>query len=196
MRSWKRRFNVSAGWSPQTPDDHVEDRGQEEPHEGHAEHPTENHGAQNLSHLGTCAGGQREGRDPKNKGERGHQNRAEPELRGFRRGRSWIQSGIFTLLRELHDKNGVLAGEPDQHHKADLGQDVDLHLSQTQCHEGEQQHQRNNEHNGEGQRPTLVLGRQNEKDEQHRQRKNEESEPASTALLVGELGPFKAEAGR
>ena len=38
------------------------------------------------------------------------------------------RAALAAVLGELHDQDRVLAGQPDQHHEADLGEDIDVHL--------------------------------------------------------------------
>ena len=56
--------------------------------------------------------------------ERGHQNRTEPDPRGFDRGLRNRQPALAQLLGEFDDQDRVLGGKADQHDQADLTVDV------------------------------------------------------------------------
>src|SRR4051794_9309389 len=59
-------------------DDIVEDGREEDPEEGHAEHPAEDGRPQRPTHLSSCALGEDERHDSEDEGERGHHDRTEP----------------------------------------------------------------------------------------------------------------------
>ena len=67
---------------------------------------------------------QTSGIDAEDEGERRHQDRAQPQPRGFDRGRAAIASPVLELLGELDDQDRVLRREPDQHDEADLREDI------------------------------------------------------------------------
>ena len=98
------------------------------------------------------------------------------------RSRSWQASTaarhriaplVLELARELDDQNRVLGRQADQHDEADLGEDVDVLPVQRHAEQRAQQAHRHDQDDGERQRPALVLRRQHQEDEQHRQREDE-----------------------
>ena len=64
--------------------------------------------------------------DAEDEGERGHQDRPQPQPARLQRGLAPRQARLALLLGELDDQDGVLAGQADQHHEADLREDVDV----------------------------------------------------------------------
>ena len=83
--------------------------------------------------------------------------------RSFARSRAAL---VLLLPGELDDQDGVLGGQADQHDEADLRQDVDRHPACEQAGNGSQQAHRHDQDDGQRQLPALVLGDQNEKDEE------------------------------
>ena len=65
-------------------------------------------------------------------GERGHQDRPQPQPSRLHRRVDDRQAFLAPPLGEFDDQNGVLRREPDQHDEADLRIDVDLHLPRSQ----------------------------------------------------------------
>ena len=115
---------------------------------------------------------------------------------GRRRSRqaSVVASKRFALLAqlpgELDDQDGVLASQPDQHHEPDLHEDVHGDMPQQDADQGAQQAHRHNQNHRQRQRPTLVQGRQGQKDEDHGQRKDVQRGVAGLDLHVGQVGPL------
>ena len=62
--------------------------------------------------------------DAEDEGERRHQNRPQPDARGFDRRVGDRHAARAQLLGELDDQNAVLRRQADQHHQADLAVDV------------------------------------------------------------------------
>ena len=175
--------------------DHDVEHGREvEPDHRDAEHAAEDDGAEHVAHLGAGAAREYQRQHAEDEGERGHQDRPQPQLRGFDGGGQGVHPRALFLARELDDQDRVLAGETDQHHEADLREDVHVEAAQDQRRDREQQAQRHDQHDGDRQRPAFVLRRQHQEHEQHAQRKDQEPEPGRGALLVGEIGPLVAEA--
>jgi hypothetical protein len=48
----------------------------------------------------------------------------QPQARGFDAAGEAVASLLLELPRELHDQDRVLCRKADQHHEADLGQDI------------------------------------------------------------------------
>ena len=93
-------------------------------------------------------------------------------------------------LRELDDQDRVLGRKADEHHEADLGQDVVVLPAQADADERRQHAHRNDQHDGERQGPALVLRREHEEHEQHRKAEDVGGRAAGRSLLIGEFRPF------
>ena len=63
---------------------------------------------------------------PKNKSERGHQDGTEPQPRRFHRRFDDAETFFASTLGEFGDQDGVLGGQADQHHQADLAINIEL----------------------------------------------------------------------
>src|SRR5205814_5935692 len=100
---------------------------------------------------------------------------------------------VLNLFREFDDEDGVLASESDEHNEADLGKDVVLHRAEPDTVDRAEQTHRDNENDRERQRPTLVKGREQEKNEQHAERENVNRAIAGERLLELDLLPFGGE---
>ena len=83
-----------------------------------------------------------------------------------------LPSGLL-IFGELDDEDGVLAGEADQHHEADLGQDIVVHAAQPDPGDGAEQTQGHDQNDGQRQHPAFVLRRKHQEDEQHADGKDE-----------------------
>ena len=65
------------------------------------------------------------GTTPRMKAKRGHEDRPQPQPRGLHRGLVAGPALLVQVPGELDDQDRVLAGQPHQHHQADLHEDVD-----------------------------------------------------------------------
>ena len=70
--------------------------------------------------------GDQQRHDAQDEGERSHHDRPQAELAGVQGRLAAARPRLAAVLGELHDQNRVLAGQSDQHHEADLGEDVDV----------------------------------------------------------------------
>ena len=127
---------------------------------------------------------------------------AEPGPEAKRRGRrpSMNASEVMTigrnlslvglLLGEFHYKDGVLCDESDKHHKSDLEIDVVFESANPYpkicAYPGNRQRQNHRQWH----RPTLIQGRQEEKDEKENESEHEPGVAAFMFLLVGKAAPF------
>ena len=100
------------------------------------------------------------------------------------------------LPGELHDEDGVLAGQPDQDDQANLGEDVVVGTLEPDAHHGTEQGHGHNEEDDQRQTEAFVLGRQHQKNQQDAQREDVHGGVASDPLLVGQLGPLIGHARR
>ena len=66
------------------------------------------------------------GSDAEDERRRGHDDRPQAELAGRQGGLASRRAFLALVLGELHDEDGILAGQPHQHHEADLREDVDV----------------------------------------------------------------------
>ena len=111
-------------------DDVVEHRREEDAEERHAEHAAEDRRAQRPAHLGAGPLGEHQRHDAEDEGERGHQDRPQPQPARLQRRFAPRHARLLALLGELDDQDGVLARQADQHHEADLREDVHVHAGQ------------------------------------------------------------------
>src|SRR4029077_7525762 len=129
--------------------------------------------------------------------ERRHQDWTQSKTARFDRGSEPIFFvAILNFFGEFDNQDGVLASESDQHNEADLGEDVVLHRAQPDAVDRAEQTHRDDENDGERQRPAFVQSGKQEEDEQHAERENVNRAIAGELLLERDLGPFRGEAGR
>src|SRR5262249_18219783 len=113
---------------------YVESRRKQKAESGDSDHSEEHSGAQRLAHLRARAAGHCEREHTENEGKGGHQDWAETDAGGGRRGLlRLVAVVILPLPRELHDQDRVLGSQPHQHHEADLCEDVDWHSSEVEA---------------------------------------------------------------
>ena len=93
-------------------------------------------------------------------------------------------------LGELDDQNGVLAGQADQDHEADASEDVDVHVRGGDASDGTEQAHRDDQDDGERQRPAFIQGGQDEEDHRHGEGEDDGAGIAGLEFQVGDLGPF------
>ena len=93
----------------------------------HAEHPREYGRAERPTHFGAGPLREHERDDAEDEGERGHQDRPEPEAAGFQCRFSSGGSRILGLLGELDNQDRVLARQTDEHHEANLREEAHVH---------------------------------------------------------------------
>ena len=90
------------------------------------------------------------------------------------------------LLGELDDQDGVLAREADQHHEADLAEDVVDEPAQPCGQQRAQDRERHREQDDERQREALVLRREHQEHE-------EQAEPEDDQRLAARRAPPPSE---
>jgi len=149
-----------------------------------------------LAHFCTGAFAENKRKHTKDEGKRGHQDRTQSKTARFDCGGETIfLVAILDLLREFDDQDRVFASEPNQHDKTDLGENVVLHRAQPDTVDRAEQTHRDDQNDGERQRPTFVKRREQEKNEEDAERKNVDRAVASKLLLERDLGPFGGETG-
>ena len=131
-------------------DDIKEDRGQQDAKKGDSQHATEDSNSQSLPHFRSRTSGEDKRNNTENKGQRGHQDRPQTQVAGIECGLDSIDSLITPVLGELHDQDGVLAGQTHQHHKTDLRKNIDLTSGKRYSRNGAQDTQGNNQNDGQG----------------------------------------------
>ena len=174
----------------------VEGRREDQAKAGDAEHPAEDGGTQGLPHLGPCAGCDHQRRYTENEGERRHQDRSQSLPCRADRGVCWLAAGILRLTRELDDQNCILRCKPDQNHETDLREDVDGHVAEQQPGDGGEQTHRDDQHHRKRQLPALIICRQHQEDKERGGAEHQHRRRDLLLLLIGDLGPFEADAGR
>ena len=102
------------------------------------------------------------------------------------------------VLGELDNQDGVLAGQADQHHEADLREDVDVAVRYGHAGERAEDAHRHHQNDSQGQRPALILGGQYQEHEHHRQREDQVVPDVlgGVDLHVVDLGPLERHARR
>jgi hypothetical protein len=173
----------------------VEDRGEDQPEEGDADHAEEHRGAQRLAELpaGSRCGDQRE--HAQDEGEAGHQDRTKPRLCRLDGHLERGGAAFLGLLGEFDDQDRVLGGKRDEHDQADLGQDVVVHPPQVHArHRGQQRH-RHDQDDRQRQDQAFELCGEHEEDEDHRHTEDDRRDIARRLLFEGDAGPLAAEAG-
>ncbi len=109
-------------------DDVEEHRRQEDAEQRHAQHPAEDGQAQRPPHLRPGADRDHQRHDAEDERERGHQDRPQTQLHRRQRGVAARQPRLALVLGEFDNQDRVLAGQADQHHEADLREDVDVRM--------------------------------------------------------------------
>src|SRR5580658_5463473 len=170
--------------------DHSEDGGNKESaDERFRDHTSDYRRPHDLACHGACSGRCPERDATEDEGERGHHEGAEALPR---RGECRINDGhasfFVILLSERDDQNRVLRCQTDQHHQADLGINVVLHLHhvrrQVKAHheapqpkrgQGAEYRHRRAEQHAEGQTPAFIERRQDEENEEQRKPEDDRS---------------------
>src|SRR5262245_132180 len=160
--------------------DHVERHGNDEDgDEGGGEHPAHHARPEDAARDGARALGGHQRHDAEDEGEGGHQDRTQAEPGGAERGVDDGLALVVFLLGELDDEDGVLRRETDQHDEADLREDVVVETPPPERGERAEDGDRDAQQHAEGERPALVLRRQ---DQEHRKQREAEHHPGRHAL--------------
>src|ERR1700674_3316227 len=85
--------------------DHVEDRREDQAEGGDADHAEKHRGAERLAHLGAGADRPNQWDHAEDEGERGHEDRTQPQPRRLDRRRKPVASLVLELLGELDDQD-------------------------------------------------------------------------------------------
>src|SRR5260370_34281430 len=92
------------------PANDVKGRREDQSERRNTDHAGEDRGAERLPELGSSAGRPNQWHDTENEGERGHQDRPQPQPRGFRGGGTARTAPVLELLSELDDQARILRG--------------------------------------------------------------------------------------
>ena len=98
---------------------------------------------------------------------------------------------LVQLLGELDDQDGVLARQADQHHQADLHEDVDVAVREQHAGDGTEQAQRHDQDDRQRQRPAFVQRRQGQEDADHGQGEDVHRRVARPDLHEHQLRPLR-----
>src|SRR5260221_5126343 len=176
------------------PANDVEGRREDQSERRNTDHAGEDRGAERQPELGPSAGRPNQWHDTENEGERGHQDRPEPQPRGCNGGGPALTAPVLELLGELDDQDRMLRRETNQHNEADLGEDVVILSAQEHAGDrGNEAHGHDEDHR-QRQGQTLILSGQNQKYENHRQHEGKNRSIARPYLLEGERCPLIREA--
>ena len=95
------------------------------------------------------------GDDAEDEGERGHQDRPQPQPRRLDRRLDAVAALVLELLGELDDQDRVLGRQPDQHDEADLREDVVVLPAQDDADDRREQAHRHDQDDRQRQRQAL-----------------------------------------
>src|SRR5580700_9379174 len=95
------------------PRDHVKHRREHQAERGDADHAGEHRGAERLAQFGAGADRPDQRRDAEDEGERGHQDRPQPQPRRLDRGLPARAALVLELAGEFDDQDGVLGRQAD-----------------------------------------------------------------------------------
>ena len=99
-------------------------RDDEDGDERRREHAAEHRRAEDLPRGGAGAGREDQRHHAEDERERGHEDRPQAQARAGERRVEQRRPALVLGLRELDDEDGVLGGEADDHHEADLREHV------------------------------------------------------------------------
>jgi hypothetical protein len=133
------------------------------------QHAAQHGGAEDAPGVRAGAGRQDQRHHAEDERERRHEDRPEPQPRGGQRGVHEARATLVLLLGELHDQDGVLRREADDHHEADLREHVELEAGDPERADRAQQRDRGAEQDAERQRPAFVLRRQQQEHDEQRE---------------------------
>src|SRR5258708_11304226 len=106
------------------PANDVEGRREDQSERRDADHAGKNRGPKRLPELGAGARRPYQRHDTENEGERRHQDRPQPQPRGFHGRGPAVAASVLELLGEFDDQDRVLRRKTNQHDEADLGEDI------------------------------------------------------------------------
>jgi hypothetical protein len=121
-----------------------------------------------AAHLGAGALGDHQRHHAEDESERGHQDRPQTQAARLD-GRLVARLSLAVqLLGELDDEDRVFARQADQHHQANLHEDIDGLVREQHADDRAEQTQRHDQDDRQRQRPAFVQRRQRQKHESPR----------------------------
>src|SRR5471032_757074 len=174
----------------------VEHRHQQQAKQGHAQHAGENRHADGLAHFRTGAVRRHHRQHAHDESDRRHQNRTQTHAARFDRRFDDAASLHLQFTREFHDQDRVLGRQADQHHQADLREDVVVAAGQPHADQRRQDADRDNQDDRQRQRQAFVLRGQHQEHQQHADGEHPQRGIAGQRLLVSQVGPFHLDPAR
>ena len=149
-----------------------------------------------MPHFGAFAARQHQRHHAHDECDRGHQDRTQAQPAGFDRRLQRRAAFEFQFPGKFDDQDGVLAGQPDQHHQADLREDIVVAAGQPDAGQRGQDAHRDDQDHRQRQRQAFVLGSQHQEHQQHADREYPDAGIPRQYFLVGQVGPFEPDARR
>ena len=133
------------------------------------EHAAHHRDAQRSPGIAAGAASQRDRQDADHGRQRRHQDRAEPPPRRLGDGLDQRHAAPTELVGELHDQNGILGHEPDQHHETDLAEEIQCRSRDLQRDQRTRERERDGDEDRDGMGEAFELRRQHQEDAENRQ---------------------------
>jgi hypothetical protein len=137
-----------------------------------------------------CNSGEYKRQHAGDEGKAGHQDRPQTQAAGLDSRLDAIHALILALLGKLNDEDGVFGREAEEHHQADLGEDVVIHRAQPDTAYGGQQAHGHDQDDGQRHASAFILRRQHQEDEDDAEREDVDERVACEDLLIGKVGSF------
>ena len=158
------------------------------------QHAEDDDDPERVAAAGPCPGGPRHRQNPNDEGEGRHQDRPQPLPRRFLGGLEDPRPLLPQVLGKLDDQDRVLGLQADQHHQADLAEDVERHVVDPEADHRAEGRQGDRDDDHQRQHPALVEGRHEQKNADDREGEDVTRLAPGLLLLVGRPGPLVAEA--
>src|SRR5690606_26184631 len=154
-------------------------------------HAGEHGDAHGVTHFGTRTSGQYQRHDAGDKGDRGHDDRAQPQAAGFQRGADGVAPLQFEFTGELDDEDGVLARQAHQHYQADLHEDVVIAVYQPHAKQRSEQTHGHDQDHRQRHYPAFIQRGEYQARQQQGHREDQHGGIALGNLLEAQVGPFQ-----
>ena len=102
----------------------IKDGGEHQAEQGDTHHAGEHGNSHGAAHFGACTAGQHQRHDARNKGDRGHENGAQPHAACVHDCADQLFTPVLQLFSKLNDQNRVFTSQAHQHHQSHFGEDV------------------------------------------------------------------------
>ena len=170
-------------------DDDVQHRNEDDVQESGHHHPAGHRRADRMPGFLSRTGGKDERKHAENKRQGRHQDRTQTNAGRLDGGIEDRQAALAELFGELHDQNGVLRSQPNQHDESDLAIHVVRQSADPLRRQCPQDRERNAEQYDEGQHETFILRREREVDQQQRKSEDQNRLAACLRFFEGDAGP-------